>query len=153
MLKSQPISTWQRCIMPQKQSDCDRQLYIPRLADKPCTGQPWFSRFVAAQRTQQFWTSGRRPGSWDFGSWDQEQLDQIRSDFCRVFHNTPIVEDRDHLKDTVPYQSFARTSPPITASPMLRRVPMRKYSANRSLSSGNLAIDFPVRISPTIEGA
>ena len=35
-------------------------LYIPRLADKPCMGQPWCSRFVAAQRTQQFWTSGRQ---------------------------------------------------------------------------------------------
>jgi hypothetical protein len=29
---------------------------------------------------------------------------------------------------------------------------MRKYSANPSFNSGNLAIDFPVRISPTMEG-
>jgi hypothetical protein len=51
-----------------------------------------------------------------------------------------MVEDRDHFKDIVPYQGFARTSPPRTASPILRRVPMRKYSANRSFNSGNLAI-------------
>lgn len=29
-----------------------------------------------------------------------------------------MVEDRDHFKDTVPYQSFARTNPPRTASPI-----------------------------------
>jgi|SRR5579864_4655322 len=57
-----------------------------------------------------------------------------------------------YFKDIVPYHSFANTSPPKTASPTLRRVPIRKYSANRSFNSGNLAIDFPVRISPTIEG-
>lgn len=28
---------------------------------------------------------------------------------------------------------------------------MRKYSANRSFNPGNLAIDFPVTISPTID--
>jgi hypothetical protein len=61
---------------------------------------------------------------------------------------TPV----DHFKDIVPYHNFANTSPPTTASPILRRVPIRKYSANLSFSSGNLAIDFPVRISPTIEG-
>jgi len=57
-----------------------------------------------------------------------------------------------YFKDIVPYHNFANTSPPKTASPILRRVPIRKYSANRSFNSGNLAIDFPVRISPTIEG-
>ena len=76
----------------------------------------------------------------------------IQGDFCRGFPHTPMVEDRDHFKDMVPYQSFARTRPPRTASPILRRVPMRKYSANLSFNSGNLAIDFPVRISPTIDG-
>ena len=53
----------------------------------------------------------RQPGSWDFGSWVQEQLNESRSDFCRGFPNTRMVEDRDHFKDIVPYQSFARTSP------------------------------------------
>src|ERR1035438_1788255 len=77
---------------------------------------------------------------------------KFEGDFCRGFPNTRMGEDRDHSRFIVPYQSFARTSPPITASPMLRRVPMRKYSANLSFSSGNLAIDFPVRISPTIDG-
>ncbi len=34
-------------------------------------------------------------------------------------------------------------APQATASPTLRRVPIRKYSANRSFDSGKLAIDFP----------
>src|SRR5437016_588285 len=35
---------------------------------------------------------------------------------------------------------------------MLSTVPIRRYSANLSFNSGNLAIDSPVRISTTMEG-
>src|ERR1700687_3004683 len=94
-----------------------------------------------------------QPGSWDLGYWVQEQLKEIRRRLLSWFSQHAVgIEDRDHFKDIVSYQSFARRSPPRTASPILRRVPMRKYSANRSFNSGNLAIDFPVRISPTIDG-
>src|SRR5215831_17482512 len=52
----------------------------------------------------------------------------------------------------VPYHSLTNTRPPTTASAMLSNVPIRKYSANFAFNSGNLAIDFPVRINPTMEG-
>src|SRR5260370_39046113 len=91
--------------------------------------------------------------SWDLGYWVQEQLKEIRRRLLSWFsQHANGIEDRDHFKDIVPDQSFARSSPPRTASPILRRVPMSKYSANRSFNSGNLAIDFPVRISPTSDG-
>jgi hypothetical protein len=91
-------------------------------------------------------------GSWDFGTCGNQSRNEIRTRLLSWFLNPRMGGDRDHFRLIVPYQSFARTSPPITASPMLSRVPMRKYSANLSFSSGNLAIDFPVRISPTIDG-
>src|SRR2546428_9353737 len=66
-------------------------------------------------------------GSWDLGYWVQEQLNEIRRRLLSWFSHTRMVKDSDHFKDIVPYQSFARTSPPRTASPILRRVPMKIF--------------------------
>jgi len=70
-----------------------------------------------------------------------------------IRHSRGAYLHKFHFNDIVPYESFANTNPPSTAIPMLSKVPIKKYSANRcSFNSGNLAIDFPAKISPTIEG-
>src|SRR6516165_4333103 len=62
------------------------------------------------------------------------------------------IAANSYFSKMLPYQSFVSINPPRTASVMLSKVPIRKYSAKRSFKSGKRAIDLPVRIRPIREG-
>ena len=83
----------------------------------------------------------------DDGSEDRSW--EIICDICRRDPRFPWMI---YFSKMLPYHKWAKMRPPTTASAKLSRVPIKKYSAKRGFNSGNLAIDFPVRMSPTMDG-